>query len=43
MEYFTIYWLNLPLNTIKRTLYKYFWDQFENNFDSNNVHTFHIV
>ena len=25
--------LNLPLNTIKQILYKYFWDQFEANFD----------
>ena len=35
--------LNLPLNIIKRTIYRYFWDQFETNFDYNNVHTLHLL
>ena len=35
--------LNLLLNIIKRTIYRYFWDQFETNFDCNNVHTLHLL
>ena len=35
--------LHLPLNIIKRTIYRYFWDQFETNFDCKNVHTLHLL
>ena len=27
----------------KRTTYRYFWDQFETNFDFSNVHTLHLL
>ena len=34
--------LNLPLLTIRNKLYKYFWQNFTNNFESNSVCTFHF-
>ena len=35
--------LHLLVNTIKLSLYDYFWNHFVQHFNSNNIHSFHYI
>ena len=35
--------LNLPIDLIKRNLYSLFWNHFTTSFESNNIHTLHML